>query len=580
MPFIGGRASASRGFFGGGATPLKPTSLSAIEGNSQVTISFTNPSFDGGLNISNYQYALSTDGVSFGSWIAFSPADIQSPVTIGGLSNGVQYYIKLRAENALGAGEESDILSTNTTPFTVPSAPSITSVTPQNGQVYIEYSAGFDGGRPITGYFIQYSSNSGTTWSSNVNSGNDLNHTVTGLSNGTAYIFRVFAVNIAGNGLFSAPSSSVTPRTVPSQVATPTSSSGDQSFSIFWTNPADGGSAITSYTVEYSTNGGSTWVGQESKVSSARSHTWTSLANGTSHVGRVRANNVAGSGTYSAASAARTPTFAAPTINSVTAVAGFPNVDNEATWNRRPFNVSVTPASCLNYHRTVITVVRTSGIGGSTTSTSFLTPTFSTEFSVVIASGIESIIGSSETYSITATTFNTAGHGVSTTTTHTTSAPVYHPIFQNLTYDRLVNNSNGQSWITVTASNQARKYFDGKPLNGNESATSARIYAYVSGTNIGTVTTSRNPNVGVSGNASTGVAHSIDLYDLVDLRAVGGALRDDGWNHDDVNVSYNFNNTTQVYSVAGGGSGVDWPAREQIQVEVEVRFTRRTDRYI
>jgi titin len=577
MPFIGGRASASRGFFGGGATPLKPTSLSAIEGNAQVTISFTNPTFDGGLNISNYQYALSTDGVSFGSWIAFSPADIQSPVTIGGLSNGIQYYIKLRAENALGAGEESDILSTNTTPFTVPSAPSITSVTPQNGQVYIEYSAGFNGGRPITGYFIQHSTNNGATWSSNVNSGNDLNHTVTGLSNGTPYIFRVFAVSIAGNGLFSASSSSVTPRTVPSQVATPGSSSGDQSFSISWTNPADGGSAITGYTVEYSTNGGSTWVGQESKVSSARNHTWTSLANGTSHVGRVRANNVAGSGTYSAASTARTPTFAAPTINSVTALPGYPVLNTPSTHNKRPFTVSFVPTSCLDYSFTRVTISRADG------AFAFVDQTLSGrswDFPQVFLNGVWVYIGASETYTVTLTTFNTAGHGVSATTTHTTSAPVSEPIDTTHTYGRLVNNSNGQSWITVAASNQARKYFDGKPLNGNESATSARIYAYVSGTNIGTVTTKRNPNVGVSGNASTGVAHSIDLYDLVDLRAIGGVLRDDGWNHDDVNTSYNFNNTTQVYSVAGGGSGVGWPAQEQINVEVEVRFTRRTPRFI
>jgi hypothetical protein len=61
MPFLGGRASASRGFFGGGSTPTPPTNLSSIEGNQQLTISFTSPSFDGGLTIGNYEYALSTN---------------------------------------------------------------------------------------------------------------------------------------------------------------------------------------------------------------------------------------------------------------------------------------------------------------------------------------------------------------------------------------------------------------------------------------------------------------------------------------------------------------------------------------
>ena len=74
MPFLGGRASASRGFFGGGSTPTEPTNLSSIEGNQQLTISFDAPSFNGGLNISNYEYALSTNsGSSYGAWTPLSP---------------------------------------------------------------------------------------------------------------------------------------------------------------------------------------------------------------------------------------------------------------------------------------------------------------------------------------------------------------------------------------------------------------------------------------------------------------------------------------------------------------------------
>jgi len=98
MPFIGGRATASRGFFGGGAVPTAPTSLSAIEGNAQLTISFTAPSFNGGLNISNYQYALSTDsGSTYGAWTALSPVDTTSPIVISGLTNGTSLLCKIES---------------------------------------------------------------------------------------------------------------------------------------------------------------------------------------------------------------------------------------------------------------------------------------------------------------------------------------------------------------------------------------------------------------------------------------------------------------------------------------------------
>lgn len=316
MPFLGGRASASRGFFGGGSTPTEPTNLSSIEGNQQLTISFDAPSFNGGLNISNYEYALSTNsGSSYGAWTPLSPVDTSSPIIIGELTNGQEYYVKLRAANPLGGGQQSDPLSTNTTPYTVPGKPSITGLTPGNGQVEVTYSApASNGGRPITNYYIQYSSNNGSTWSSPIDSGSDLSHPVTGLSNGTNYVFRVYATNIAGNGPVSDTSSSSKPRTVPAKISpAPTSSAGDRSFTISWTAPNDGGSDITGYRVQYSSDGGSTWVGTDTTTST--SYSWVPLTNGTSYIGKVQAYNIVGNGEYSDASVARTPTFSAPALS-------------------------------------------------------------------------------------------------------------------------------------------------------------------------------------------------------------------------------------------------------------------------
>ena len=76
-------------------------------------------------------------------------------------------------------------------------------------------SSSWNGGvYEISGYQIQQSEDAGATWTTAVadtESAVDLTYTVTGLTNGTEYIFRVAALNNAGVGAYSASSVSVTP---------------------------------------------------------------------------------------------------------------------------------------------------------------------------------------------------------------------------------------------------------------------------------------------------------------------------------------------------------------------------------
>jgi hypothetical protein len=70
-------------------------------------------------------------------------------------------------------------------------------------------------------YVIQYSGDSGSTWttfSDTVSTGTSV--TVTGLTNGTAYVFRVAAVNLVATGPYSTNSNSVTP--LAGKIPTPT----------------------------------------------------------------------------------------------------------------------------------------------------------------------------------------------------------------------------------------------------------------------------------------------------------------------------------------------------------------------
>ena len=85
--------------------PDAPTSLVAYRGNASAEIGFT-AGANGGAAITNYKYQIND-----GSWTAFSPAVTSSSVTIGGLTNGTTYSVKLRAVNMVGDGAISDAVS-------------------------------------------------------------------------------------------------------------------------------------------------------------------------------------------------------------------------------------------------------------------------------------------------------------------------------------------------------------------------------------------------------------------------------------------------------------------------------------
>lgn len=107
----------------------------------------------------------------------------------------------------------------------VPGAPtSVTASLPStygNTTASVSWTAPVMLGSPaLNDYVIQYSSDSGstfTTFSDGVSTSTSV--TVTGLTNGTAYVFRVAAVNTIGTGAYSSASNSVTP--LHSKIPTP-----------------------------------------------------------------------------------------------------------------------------------------------------------------------------------------------------------------------------------------------------------------------------------------------------------------------------------------------------------------------
>jgi photosystem II stability/assembly factor-like uncharacterized protein/chitodextrinase len=155
------------------------------------------------------------------------------------------------------------------------------------------------GGGPLTGYTVIVAPGvpsaiftiSGTT------------ATVTGLSNGTNYVFQVYATNAVGNGVSSEASNPVTPMTVPGVPTGIVASAGDASATLSWSAPvSNGGSAIIGYalTISPATPGAVINVTGTSALV-------TGLANGTNYSFQVYATNAEGDGLSSAPSNLVTP---------------------------------------------------------------------------------------------------------------------------------------------------------------------------------------------------------------------------------------------------------------------------------
>jgi len=149
-------------------------------------------------------------------------------------------------------------------------------------------------GSSVYDYIVEYSTD-GLTWTTfDDGVGTDTEVTVTGLTNGTSYTFRVSAVNwyAASNPSLSG---AVLAATVPDAVTGLGAVwyEGAQS-TLSWAAPADsGGLAITDYIVEYSTDG-STWTTFADGTSPTTGATVTGLDNATSYTFRITATNQLG----------------------------------------------------------------------------------------------------------------------------------------------------------------------------------------------------------------------------------------------------------------------------------------------
>ena len=208
--------------------PGQPGSVTATPGVVSATISWNAPASGG--PVTEYRVTPHVKGEAKAATVLTGNPPVTS-VTIVGLSTGATYTFTVQAFNSQGSGPVS--AESN---GVVPSPPGVPSVpgTPVAGaatrQAQLSWTEPVsNGGSAITGYKI--TPYIGSTAQTPTEVGPTVTSTIVGgLSNGTAYTFKVQALNANGQGVISSPSNAVTPQDTIFDFATPpTTDSGDSS---------------------------------------------------------------------------------------------------------------------------------------------------------------------------------------------------------------------------------------------------------------------------------------------------------------------------------------------------------------
>ena len=244
--------------------PKAPTNVSAVASRGaaatgSAVVSWTAPVGVATAAISQYQVLVSTGGAVVRTVSVSGGTAATKSTTVTNLTNGLAYTFQVRAVNAFGTGPLS-VASAPVTPAGPPGTVAAPTAIRGNTAAALSWSAPVNnGGDPVTGYSVQVRTGT-TVVRTDVLSGTGTSTTVTGLTNGVAYNFRVAATNSLGTGAFSASSNTVTPAapvTVPGAPVIGTATAGiagaapnGLQATANWAAPAsNGGSAITGYRV-------------------------------------------------------------------------------------------------------------------------------------------------------------------------------------------------------------------------------------------------------------------------------------------------------------------------------------------
>ena len=304
---------------------VSPTSLTIAAGSSgayrvgltseplaAVTVEVNSPS-DG----------VTATGPSIGSSLVFTPDNWNTDQTVTvnvAADAGTDEEQSFTLTHTVTGGDYSGLEGPSVT-LTVPvegapSAPRGLTAEAGDQSVTLTWSAPADnGGSAILRYQVRYQETGGSygAWATVSGGGTASSITVGNLENGKSYEFQVRAANAVAAGQAATVSATLA-ESAPGAPAGLTANAGDESVTLNWSAPDDGGSQILRYEYRYAAEGQtwSEWMTADG-AGNARSATVDDLTNGTLYGFQVRAVNSIGEGEASEATATPGRAPSAPT---------------------------------------------------------------------------------------------------------------------------------------------------------------------------------------------------------------------------------------------------------------------------
>ena len=201
------------------SSPTRPTSSSPADA---VGSTLTNVMSASGVPTPTITYQYVRCPSVSGDWVPTCvniPGATSSTYTLTTDDVGQHIGIRITATNSQGTASQLGVANAKVT-AAVPGAPTnITATITGSTTASIAFTAPASNGASITDYDLEYSSNSGSSWTSFSNGTSTANPIlVTGLTAKTSYIFRIKAKNSAGEGSFSVASSAATTLMAPTTI--------------------------------------------------------------------------------------------------------------------------------------------------------------------------------------------------------------------------------------------------------------------------------------------------------------------------------------------------------------------------
>ena len=255
-------------------------------------------------------------------------------------------------------------------------------------QATVTWTAPETNGEPITGYTVTWTPAHGAGGGTFAAAASAATHTVTGLTNGTDYTFRVTATNELGTSDVSNASAPARPKgqaSPPTTVNITTTTNGTGNINLSWSGAGANGGDITGY--EFSVYQGSGTTAVATVAAPGTSATWQGTV-GTAYTYTVRAMATGGNSVQSARSAAASPAPGAPGV-SLTAPGGAGNYTLNGSYSAAPANG--VPAGSVSYSWSL-----SGGLGSGTEAAPFSfsrTGSAGTSYTLTVTASVNGVAG-------------------------------------------------------------------------------------------------------------------------------------------------------------------------------------------